>query len=41
MKKQILNPENFTEIIGSYSHGIKVDIRRFRNDFCDWINCYG
>jgi len=26
MTKQHLNPENFTHIMGSYSHGLKVDI---------------
>lgn len=26
MNKQFLNPPNFTEIMGSYSHGLKVDI---------------
>lgn len=26
MNKQFLNPENFTNIMGSYSHGVKVDI---------------
>jgi reactive intermediate/imine deaminase len=26
MKKEILNPKNFTEIMGSYSHGIKTDV---------------
>jgi 2-iminobutanoate/2-iminopropanoate deaminase len=26
MSKQYLNPQNFTQIMGSYSHGLKVDI---------------
>lgn len=26
MSKQYLNPQNFTQIIGSYSHGLKVDV---------------
>jgi reactive intermediate/imine deaminase len=26
MEKQYLNPANFTHIMGSYSHGIKVDV---------------
>lgn len=26
MPKQVLNPENFTNIMGAYSHGLKVDI---------------
>lgn len=24
--KQQINPENFTEIMGAYSHGLKVDV---------------
>jgi 2-iminobutanoate/2-iminopropanoate deaminase len=26
MKKQYLNPKDFTQIMGSYSHGIKVNV---------------
>ena len=26
MRKQYLNPENFTKIMGAYSHGLKVDV---------------
>ncbi len=26
MTKKYLNPENFTKIMGSYSHGLKVDV---------------
>ena len=26
MSKEHINPENFTHIMGSYSHGVKVDI---------------
>jgi len=26
MKKEYINPDNFSKILGSYSHGIKVDI---------------
>ena len=24
--KQVLNPENFTHVLGAYSHGVKVDV---------------
>ena len=27
MTKKYLNPENFTHIMGAYSHGLKVDVR--------------
>ena len=26
MKKELLNPKGFTEIMGAYSHGVKVDV---------------
>lgn len=26
MSKQQLNPKNFTQIVGAYSHGLKVDV---------------
>lgn len=26
MNKSVINPDNFTQIMGSYSHGIEVDI---------------
>lgn len=26
MNKEYLSPDNFTEIMGSYSHGIKIDV---------------